>query len=251
MALLEVDKISMFFGGLAALSNISYGVEKGEILALIGPNGAGKTTTFNMITGFLKPDSGRIRLEGKDITGRRPHGVARLGCIRTFQGVEAFTGMNVLDNVLIGASRAYCHRILPALGRTPGYRRRERQARSQAMAALELVGLDEAAGSPVAALGFGQLRLMEIARALAASPKLLLLDEPGAGLNSREVEDLAALLKAVSGRGITIFIIDHDMQLIMDISDTVIVMDRGTCIARGTPRQIQTDTAVIAAYLGG
>lgn len=249
--MLTVEGLSKTFFKLKAVDGMDLNVTAGGITALIGPNGAGKTTTFNMITGFLKPDRGRIRFEGTDITGRRPHGVARLGCIRTFQGVEAFGGMSVLDNVLIGASHSYCHRILPALTRTPGYRRRERQARSQALDALELVGLQDAAGSPVAALGFGQLRLMEIARALAASPRLLLLDEPGAGLNSREVEDLAALLKRLNGRGITIFIIDHDMQLIMGISDTVIVMDRGACIAQGAPREIQTDQAVIAAYLGG
>lgn len=249
--MLRVDGLTKTFYKLKAVDGMDLCVNDGGITALIGPNGAGKTTTFNMITGFIKPDRGRIRFEGKDITHRRPHGVARLGCIRTFQGVEAFTGMSVLENVLIGASRGYCHRILPALARTPGYRRRERQARAEAMAALELVGLAEAAGSPIAALGFGQLRLMEIARALAASPRLLLLDEPGAGLNSREVEDLAALLKRLNGRGITIFIIDHDMQLIMGISDTVIVMDRGACIAQGTPKEIQTDRAVIAAYLGG
>ncbi len=249
--MLRAEGLSKTFYKLKAVDSLELTVREGGITALIGPNGAGKTTTFNMITGFLRPDRGRIRFEGKDITHRRPHGVARLGCIRTFQGVEAFTGMSVLDNVLIGASRAYCHRILPALARTPGYRRRERQARAEAMAALELVGLDGAAGLPVGALGFGQLRLMEIARALAASPRILLLDEPGAGLNSREVEDLAALLKRLNGRGLTIFIIDHDMQLIMEISDTVIVMDRGACIAQGTPKEIQTDQAVIAAYLGG
>ena len=249
--MLTVEGLTKSFFTLKAVDGLDLIVKEGGITALIGPNGAGKTTTFNMITGFLKPDRGRIHLKGTDITARRPHGVARLGCIRTFQGVEAFGGMSVLDNVLIGASRAYCHRILPALARTPGYRRRERQARAEALAALEQVGLAEAAGSPIAALGFGQLRLMEIARALAASPRLLLLDEPGAGLNSREVEDLAALLKRLNGRGITIFIIDHDMQLIMGISDTVIVMDRGSCIAQGTPREIQTNQAVIAAYLGG
>jgi len=247
---LRVEGLSKTFFKLKAVDGLNLCVKEGGITALIGPNGAGKTTTFNMITGFLKPDHGRIRLEGKDITHRRPHGVARLGCIRTFQGVEAFGGMSVLENVLIGASRAYCNHMLPALARTPGYRRHERQARAEAQAALELVGLAEAAGAPVAALGFGQLRLMEIARALAADPKLLLLDEPGAGLNSHEVEDLTALLKAVNTRGTTIFIIDHDMQLIMGISDTVIVMDRGACIAQGTPEQIQTDQAVIAAYLG-
>jgi len=248
---LTVEGLSKTFFKLKAVDGLDLCVKEGGITALIGPNGAGKTTTFNMITGFLKPDCGRIRFEGKDITHRRPHGVARLGCIRTFQGVEAFGGMSVLDNVLIGASRAYCHRILPALVRTPGYRRHERHARADAMNALAQVGLHDAADSPVGSLGFGQLRLMEIARALAASPRLLLLDEPGAGLNSREVEDLAALLKRLNGCGITIFIIDHDMQLIMDISDTVIVMDRGVCIAHGAPKVIQNDQAVIAAYLGG
>jgi branched-chain amino acid transport system ATP-binding protein len=249
--MLRVEGLSKAFGPLQAVQDMRLEASRGRITALIGPNGAGKTTTFNMITGFLQADRGSVFLEGTDITRRGPHAVSRLGCVRTFQGVEAFQGMTVLQNVMIGAGAGYCHKILPSLLRTPSYRRREREAETRSLEALESVGLQDLAHTGAGRLGFGQLRLMEIARALAASPAILLLDEPGSGLNSREVEDLMDLLKALNSRGITILIIDHDMQLIMNISDTVFVMDKGARIAAGTPAEIQGHPAVIEAYLGG
>jgi ABC-type branched-subunit amino acid transport system ATPase component len=248
--MLKVEGLSKSFLEVHAVSGLDLQVKQGVITALIGPNGAGKTTTFNMITGFLRPDTGRVLFEGEDITRHKSHSISLQGLARTFQGVEAFSDMSVFDNVMIGASRNYSGRILPGILRLPVYKKAESQSRKRAMESLDIVGLLEEKDKPADSLSFGQLRLMEIARCLATNPKIILLDEPGAGLNSREVEILAEVLKGLNALGTTIFIIDHDMQLVMDISDTVLVMDRGKKIATGTPDAIQSDRDVIAAYLG-
>lgn len=248
--MLRTEGLTKSFLEVHAVSSLDLQIKKGMITALIGPNGAGKTTTFNMITGFLRADMGRVTFEGEDITRHKPHRISLKGLARTFQGVEAFSGMSVFENVMIGASRDYAGRIMPGIIRLPSYKKAESQAEEKTIKSLDIVGLTEVKDRPANSLSFGQLRLMEIARSLATNPKILLLDEPGAGLNSLEVEILSEVLKGLNALGITIFIIDHDMQLVMDISDTVLVMDRGRMIATGTPDEIQRNPEVIAAYLG-
>jgi len=235
MALLEVSGLTREFGGLRAVSNLSFEVRAGELLGLIGPNGAGKTTVFNLVTGFLRPTAGDIRLEGKSLVGLKPHAVNRRGIARTFQIVKPFPHLTVRENVTIAA--------LARLGRREA-------AATEATRVLEQVGLDGKFDSPAADMTLSDQKRMEIARALATNPKLLLLDEPLCGLNSREIEDACVLIEKIRAGGVTIVLVEHVMKAIMRISDRVVVIRQGEKIAEGTPAQIVSDPAVIAAYFG-
>ena len=249
-ALLSLDRVTRRFGGLIAVNEISFAVPAHGVTAVIGPNGAGKTTLFSLISGFLPPTSGRIHFNGADITGRPAETIAAIGLVRTFQLVKPFGDLTVLENVKVGQHLHTSAGLLAALLHTPAARREEQKVEAKACALLSLVGLSRQADTRAGALPYGQLRLLEMARALAAEPKLILLDEPAAGLNGEETESLAKLIRRIAADGTTVLLIEHDMSLVMNTADQVIVVDFGRRIAAGTPAEIKRDPAVIAAYLG-
>jgi branched-chain amino acid transport system ATP-binding protein len=248
--LLDVRDLHKSFGGLVAVNSVNFAVKRGEILGLIGPNGAGKTTIFNLLSGTHRPDSGQMLLEGQTLEALRPSQIAGLGLVRTFQNLQIFNNMTVLENVMVGCHLHGRTGFLAAAVRWPGTAAEEATFREQALACLELVGLDGRAGDLATSLPFGQQRLVEIARALAVKPKLLLLDEPAAGLTRVEAEGLDMLIGRIQEQGITVFLVEHDMNLVMAIADRVIVLQYGTMIAQGTPAEVQANPAVIGAYLG-
>lgn len=248
--ILRVDSLSKSFGGIQALYNVTFAVAAGSIHAVIGPNGAGKTTLFNVITGAYAPDEGRVIYEDTEIQGKKVHEVVAQGIARTFQNVELFGSMTVLENVLVGRHVRMGCGFWGAIGRWPGVRREEREARERAQELLQWVGLDRVANHRSTDLPFGWQRFLEIARALATQPRLLLLDEPASGLNAVETQQLGELLQKIRAQGITLLLVEHDMDLTMTISDTIVVLHQGQKLAEGTPREIQADEAVINAYLG-
>jgi branched-chain amino acid transport system ATP-binding protein len=251
MALLEVQSVRRSFGGLVAVDGVSLTVSSGQIKGVIGPNGAGKTTLFNIISGLLKPDSGQIRFKDRAITGLKPYQIAHAGISRTFQNPSLFLQMDVLQNVMVGRHSRTRWDFLGCGLRWPGQPHEERAIREAARAQLDYVGLSHLADWPAAALPFGQRRMVELARALATDPQMLLLDEPASGLNTRETEDLGLLIRKIRDRGITILLVEHDMSVVMSLSDDILVMHNGSPLAEGAPAVVQNDARVISVYLGG
>lgn len=248
--LLDVRDLTRRFGGLVAVHRVSFSVAPGEIVAIIGPNGAGKTTLFNLITGFLTPTSGDVRYRGQRLIGLPPEGIAALGVVRTFQNLVIFGEMTVAENVMVGCHRWTRTGLVDAALALPAVIREDREVAHAALDCLALVGLRARASDLARDLPAGQQRLLEIARALAARPTSLLLDEPAAGLSAGEARHLLDVIRHVRAEGVTFVVIEHNMDVVMDAADRVLVLDYGEKIAEGTPREIQRDARVIAAYLG-
>jgi ABC-type branched-subunit amino acid transport system ATPase component len=249
-ALLEVDDITMRFGGVAALDSVSFDIKEGEILGLIGPNGAGKTTCFNVMTGVYQATSGQIRFDGRPLTKMKRHKITRLGIARTFQNIRLFKAMTALENVMVGADANSKVGFVNAVLRTPLHRRTESAAEDLAYELLDFVGVGGRADELAENLSYGDQRRLEIARAMATKPKLLCLDEPAAGFNPAEKQRLMDLIRKVRDQGYTVLLIEHDMRLVMGVTDRIVVLEFGRKIAEGAPAEIRDNPAVIAAYLG-
>lgn len=248
--MLELEGITQVFGGVSALRDVSFTIRADEITGVIGPNGAGKTTLFNIVTGIYQQTSGRVIFEGRDISAIPAEKLAGLGMVRTFQNIELFGQMSVLENVMLGLHSRSSSGLFACSFKMPWALKEERRIRNEAMEWLRFVGIEELAEVTAANLPFGKGRMLEIARAMACKPRLMLMDEPAAGLNSHETLGLAELIRKIRDRGVTVVLVEHDMELVMDICDRIVVLNLGQKLAEGTPREIQDHPEVIAAYLG-
>ncbi len=251
MQLLEVKGVGKRFGGLQAVDGVSFDVRKGMIKALIGPNGAGKTTLFNLISGFIPPDTGSVLFRDKPVQGLKPYEIAGKGMARTFQHIRLFPKMTSLENVMIGRHIHGRSGFLSSMLSLPWTRREDRRSREKALELMEFLGIAGLAGQEATSLSYGQQRLVELARGLACEPEMLLLDEPAAGLNMRETSEMASVISKIRENGITILIVEHDMSLVMNISDEIIVLNYGRKVADDVPLAIQKNKEVIRIYLGG
>lgn len=250
MRILETTALTMQFGGLTAVDAVDFAVARGEIVSIIGPNGAGKTTFFNCLTGLYRPSAGRVRFHGECITGWKPHRVTARGVARTFQNIRLFAEMTALENVMVGMHCRTKAGVLGGIVRPRRVCREEKECALKAMDLLRFVGLDEEAHSWARNLAYGKQRRLEIARALGTCPELLLLDEPGAGMNPHEIKEIVELIRRIRDRGVTVVLIEHHMDVVMGISDRIMVLDYGEKIAEGTPEEVRKNPDVIAAYLG-
>jgi branched-chain amino acid transport system ATP-binding protein len=248
--MLDLSGITQILGGVTALEDVSFSIDKGDITGVIGPNGAGKTTLFNIISGIYTQTEGHVSLNGRDVSGLPPEKLARLKMVRTFQNIELFGGMTVRENVMVGLHTRSSSGLLACSLRMPWSRAEEARIREGSLKWLEFTGISDLADVTAANLPFGKGRMLEIARALAVEPEIILMDEPAAGLNSQETQELALLIKQIRDLGITVVLVEHDMELVMDICDRIVVLNLGRKLAEGTPREIQENAEVIAAYLG-
>ena len=250
MALLDVTQLSIHFGGVKAVQEVSFSIDPGIVYSVIGPNGAGKTTLFNLITGVYKPTSGEIRLDGQPIGGKSPDELARRGVARTFQNLQICMNMSAVENVMVGAHLRLDRNLFKAALRLPSITRRDAELRQEAAELMQFVGLDKYAEARADSMPYGALKRLEIARALAMKPRVIFLDEPAAGLNPKETIEVDHLVRKVADSGITVVLVEHDMKMVMNLSDRILVLDYGKKLAEGTGEEIRRNPDVIAAYLG-
>ena len=250
MSMLDVQNLSIHFGGVKAVNDVSFSIDPGMIYAVIGPNGAGKTTLFNLITGVYKPTSGRILLNGEEIQGKSPDALARRGVARTFQNLQICMNMSALENVMVGAHLRLDRNLIKGALHLPSITRRDAELREEAAGLMEFVGLGKQVGMRADAMSYGALKRLEIARALAMQPKLLFLDEPAAGLNHTETHEIDELVRKVADSGVTCVLVEHDMKMVMNLSQRILVLDYGRKLAEGTREEVRNNPDVIAAYLG-
>ena len=250
MSLLEVKDLSIHFGGVKAVQNVSFNIDAGIVYSVIGPNGAGKTTLFNLITGVYKPTMGEIRLDGEAIHGKSPNELARRGVARTFQNLQICMNMTAIENVMVGAHLRLDRNLLKAALRFPGLKKRDREMRAEAAQLMDFVGLGQYVETRADAMSYGALKRLEIARALAMQPRLIFLDEPAAGLNPKETIEIDHLVRKIADSGVTVVLVEHDMKMVMNLSDRILVLDYGKKLTEGTGEEIRRNPDVIAAYLG-
>ena len=250
MALLEVKDLSIHFGGVKAVQNVSFNIDAGIVYAVIGPNGAGKTTLFNLITGVYKPTTGEIRLDGEPIHGKSPNELAERGVARTFQNLQICMNMTAIENVMVGAHLRLDRNLFKAALRWPSLRKRDRELREEAAELMRFVGLESYTNARADTMSYGVLKRLEIARALAMKPRMIFLDEPAAGLNPKETIEVDQLVRKVADSGITVVLVEHDMKMVMNLSQRILVLDYGRKLAEGTREEVRNNPDVIAAYLG-